>query len=145
MGKPYRNRFGLRETPRAVSWEMTRGDKASYISICPTAASTCSTSEWTTSTMAPAATWSGGHHRYRADEGIAMNDYIPAEIGFSNGPYGADSGHEQAYGGAELGDIHFALAYVMYCDVGPRRVGSTAGRCPPDVDSKRFDVSLQGQ
>lgn len=61
--------------------------------------------------------------KVKPDGWIVMNDYTPAEIGLSNEPYGIiqatnefmlTHGWEMAY---------FALAYVMYCDVGLRRTG----------------------
>ena len=62
--------------------------------------------------------------KVKPDGWIVMNDYTPAEIGLSNEPYGViqatnefmlTHGWEMAY---------FALAYVMYCDVGLRRAGA---------------------
>jgi hypothetical protein len=68
------------------------------------------------------------------DGWIVMNDYIPAETGLSNEPYGViQATHEfMVKYGWEMG--YFALAYVMYCDVGLRRAGRPI-TLPPYLDA----------
>jgi hypothetical protein len=61
--------------------------------------------------------------KVKADGWIVMNDYTPAEIGLSNEPYGVIQATKEFMltHGWEM--VYFALAYVMYCDVGLRRGG----------------------
>ncbi|WP_188607748.1 class I SAM-dependent methyltransferase [Chelatococcus reniformis] len=60
--------------------------------------------------------------KVKPDGWIVMNDYIPAETGLSNEPYGVIQATNEfmVKHGWEM--IYFALAYVMYCDVGLRRL-----------------------
>jgi len=52
---------------------------------------------------------------------IVMNDYIPAETGFSNEPYGVIQATNEFMVAHGWEMVHFALAAVMYCDVALRR------------------------
>ena len=51
---------------------------------------------------------------------IVMNDYTPAEVGLSNEPYGVIQATNEFMVEQGWAMAYFALAYVMYCDVGLR-------------------------
>jgi hypothetical protein len=80
--------------------------------------------------------------KIKPDGWIVMNDYIPAEIGFSNGPYGVIQATNEFMLAQGWEMVYFALAYVMYCDVGLRRVGSTASDISSDIDAQEVSRAI---
>ena len=52
---------------------------------------------------------------------IVLNDYIPGDVGFSNAPYGVIQATNEFMVTHDWEMVYFALAYVMYCDVGLRK------------------------
>jgi hypothetical protein len=63
--------------------------------------------------------------KVRADGWIIMNDYLPADT-FSNAPLGVIQATNEFMVGDGWEMVYFALAPIMYCDVGLRRLGSEA-------------------
>ena len=59
---------------------------------------------------------------------VVLNDYIPAEIGGSNEPYGVIQATNEFMVEQGWAMSYFALAYVMYCDVGLRKATSAGAR-----------------
>jgi hypothetical protein len=74
--------------------------------------------------------------KVKPDGWIVMNDYIPAEIGFSNGPYGVIQATNEFMVSQGWEMVYFALAYVMYCDVGLRKVPAKASDASLDIDAQ---------
>lgn len=72
---------------------------------------------------------------------IVMNDYIPAEIGLSNEPYGVIQATNEFMIAQGLEMVYFALAHVMYCDVGLRRVGVFASDISLDMEPLKAKVA----
>jgi hypothetical protein len=60
--------------------------------------------------------------KVKPDGWIIMNDYTPADIGCSNEPYGVIQATNEFMVAHGWQMVYFALAYVMYCDVGLRKI-----------------------
>ena len=73
---------------------------------------------------------------------IVMNDYIPAETGLSNEPYGVIQATNEfmVRHGWEM--AYFALAYAMYCDVGLRKADPALAYEPPAVDARAAYMAM---
>lgn len=72
---------------------------------------------------------------------IVMNDYIPAEIGLSNEPYGVIQATNEFMIAHRWELVYFAFAHVMYCDVALRRMGCVAGDISLDAEPLKAKVA----
>ena len=133
-GEFYRNRFAA-EIARG-QLEMVEGDSAAAISDLPDGGVDLFYVDADHSYDGARRDLEAILPKVKPDGCIVMNDYIPAEIGFSNGPYGVIQATNEFMVAQSWEMVYFALAYVMYCDVGLRRVGSTASDVSLDVDAQ---------
>jgi Methyltransferase domain len=79
--------------------------------------------------------------KVKPDGWVVMNDYTPAEIGLSNEPYGVIQATNEFMltHGWEM--EYFALAYVMYCDVGLRRAGVPSALPEGEIEHLRHVIT----
>ncbi len=133
-GEFYRSRFAAEIASGQV--EVIEGDSASVISAMPD----CSVDVFYVDADH---TYDGVRRdldailpKVKPDGWIVMNDYIPAEIGFSNATYGVIQATNEFMitHGWEM--VYFALAYVMYCDVGLRKASSAIDKVLPEIDAR---------
>jgi hypothetical protein len=64
--------------------------------------------------------------KVKPDGWIVMNDYVPAEVGWSNEPYGVIQATHELMLEHDWEMIYLALGRAMYCDVGLRRLDRPA-------------------
>lgn len=133
-GEFYRSRFATEIASGQV--EVIEGDSAAVISALPD----CSVDVFYVDADH---TYDGVRRdldailpKVKPDGWIVMNDYIPAEIGFSNATYGVIQATNEFMitHGWEM--VYFALAYVMYCDVGLRKASSAIDKVLPEIDAR---------